>query len=310
MLKQRQKSKAAPDIRIVKSCNPARSKFGVQAKALGICLISCYNPGRRVVVDTEGKVHFVHHLVWKAKVATKRELLRYAKGGWHIHHVNHDFLDNRPENLVLMRAKEHRRLHARKHMVDYNKSDAHRERIRALHRDGHYSNYTWAETYNGSEAHLNAIQRMWTDPDKENAREAIRDIFREYNKSEHHSMVVSKRNRRMWRDPEYRKKILCHLQSKRSQQLAREGVIRTWQRPGEGERRVLARIIGTMRLALQSTKKRDKASLRVAYQRVKANSTVGIDRVCVEWWVKRVIRYAKIPKENVDLYEAVKRCRR
>lgn len=90
-----------------------------------------------------------------------------------VHHKNNNQTDNRPENLEY--RKDHRSLHSKNSylVTNYNGSLKQRKHLQKLH-------YT-TDTYDG--VHKNFI---------------------DYNYSEKHSKVVSKRNRRMWKDDNYR----------------------------------------------------------------------------------------------------------
>lgn len=53
-----------------------------------------------------GRRIYLHRYVMEQKLG--RRLSRYE----HVHHINHDKLDNRPENLVVLSPKEHASYHA------------------------------------------------------------------------------------------------------------------------------------------------------------------------------------------------------
>ena len=55
-----------------------------------------------------GKKKYVHRFVMEQKLG--RELLRHEQ----VHHINHNKLDNRPENLEIVSPSEHGRYHANK----------------------------------------------------------------------------------------------------------------------------------------------------------------------------------------------------
>lgn len=291
-------------IKIAKEYAKPRKFCGIRIVARGRNKTKAYNYNRKVVVDTKGRIHFVHHLVWK-KHANKKDISRYESGGYHIHHINNDFLDNSPENLKLLKAKKHRRLHAGIKITEYNKSEEHRERVKALHRDGHYSRCTWAYTYNGSDKHREDCRRMWKDPDRVEAQEAIRDTFRKYNQSEHHRTVVSKRNKRMWRNPDYRQKMIERLQNRPEEELnrMRKGIRQSWKKEGEGDRRVLARMLSTMKTAVNNTG--TGASTKVIlkeYDKVRSRNTPSVEtmrkketrgKVKTAWNPKRLVLATK-----------------
>jgi hypothetical protein len=117
----------------------------------------------------------------------------------------------------------------------------------------------------------------------------------------------------MWKDLQYRKKMIHRLRNPTPEARSRviKRVKRDWQRKGEGERRVLSRIIGTARIIVErlgtNISKRDFIQ---GYEGLRAKSTVSIDHVRAKWRLSHIFRLAQRPKEKVDLWHAVKFCKR
>lgn len=126
-----------------------------------------YNNNRELIYDN-GKWEFTHKIV-----------SNYFNGetipGQQIHHIDENYLNNEPNNLIIMNSNEHRKLHnskagqRNKHLlVDYNKSDKHKQRVSDLWKNTNtYDNATWKTTYNDSveskEFHSNLITNLNKD---------------------------------------------------------------------------------------------------------------------------------------------------
>ena len=123
-----------------------------------------------------------------AKERLKHEDIPIAKKVLNIHHVDGNKLNNIPDNIKVMTAKEHITLHA----VEYNKSDKHRERVKELWKDGVYDDYRFGgplNDYNTSEKHKDDIRAAFARGAYNN-----RHSFMEYNKSARHREVVARTN--------------------------------------------------------------------------------------------------------------------
>lgn len=80
--------------------------------------------GYRAVTDWEHPFATKGHLVLEHRLVAEKYLLteensveingkRYLRPDYIVHHKNHDRLDNRPENLEVMKKTDHSRLHAK-----------------------------------------------------------------------------------------------------------------------------------------------------------------------------------------------------
>lgn len=112
---------------------------------------------------------------------------------WHAHHINRNFLDNRPDNLEWQSMHDHMKEH-NDHIIAYNQSQEHRDRVKQLHQDGVYQHTYWGNNgYNGSEAQKTMLQEL-------NQREDMKQIHSEtlkaYNVSEQNRETTRKLNRR------------------------------------------------------------------------------------------------------------------
>lgn len=112
-----------------------------------------------------GKYKYTHDLVGNTILADEKEdALNRLQCEEHspnqnsicIHHIGvfnqNNSLNNTPENLEWLTAKEHFIEHSK-----HNKTDKGKEHFRELHKEGKLK--SWSETYNGSEKHLKDIAR-------------------------------------------------------------------------------------------------------------------------------------------------------
>lgn len=112
-----------------------------------------------------GKYKYTHDLVGNTILAEEKEdALNRLPGEEHspnqnsicVHHIGvfnqNNSLNNTPENLEWLTAKEHFIEHSK-----HNKTDKGKEYFRELHKEGKLK--SWSETYNGSEKHLKDIAR-------------------------------------------------------------------------------------------------------------------------------------------------------
>ena len=112
-----------------------------------------------------GKYKYTHDLVGNTILAKEKEdALDRLQNEEHspnqnsicVHHkgvfTQNNSLNNTPENLEWLTAKEHFIEHSK-----HNKTEEGKEYYRELHREGKLK--SWAETYNGSEKHIEAVKR-------------------------------------------------------------------------------------------------------------------------------------------------------
>ena len=112
-----------------------------------------------------GKYKYTHDLVGNTILADEKEdALNRLQGEEHspnqnsicVHPIGvfnqNNSLNNTPENLEWLTAKEHFIEHSK-----HNKTDKGKEYFRELHKEGKLK--SWSETYNGSEKHLQDIAR-------------------------------------------------------------------------------------------------------------------------------------------------------
>ena len=114
-----------------------------------------------------GKYKYTHDLVGNTILAKEKEdALGRLQEEEHtpnqnsicVHHKGvfdqNNSLNNTPENLEWLTAKEHFIEHSK-----YNKTEKGKEYFRELHKEGKLKN--WGETYNGSEKHIEDVKRAW-----------------------------------------------------------------------------------------------------------------------------------------------------
>lgn len=114
-----------------------------------------------------GKYKYTHDLVGNTILAKEKEdALGRLQEEEHtpnqnsicVHHKGvfdqNNSLNNAPENLEWLTAKEHFIEHSK-----YNKTEKGKEYFRELHKEGKLKN--WGETYNGSEKHIEDVKRTW-----------------------------------------------------------------------------------------------------------------------------------------------------
>lgn len=133
-----------------------------------------------------GKYKYTHDLVGNTILAKEKEdALNRLQDEEHVpnqnsicvHHKGvfnqNNSLNNTPENLEWLTAKEHFIEHSR-----YNKTEKGKEYFRELHKEGKLKN--WGETYNGSEKHVEDVKRAWQSGKYANCY----NHFAEYNKTQ------------------------------------------------------------------------------------------------------------------------------
>lgn len=123
-----------------------------------------FKQGRPMVHDYQRVWIKEQHLVWEHTNNQK------IKPHHHIHHINKNILDNRPENLIQLSASEHASLHNEENKEWFGKH------ISELHKQGVYGTLS-------------------------------RDSITAYNKSDAHRKRTSEVNKQQWSNPAYREKM-------------------------------------------------------------------------------------------------------
>lgn len=143
--------KEAKDLETTDSLMPLYTKFNESTEF--------HNPNREMIFDNaDGEWKFTHKLV-------SNYFNGETKKGEQIHHIDENYLNNSPENLMIMNSEEHHRLHSSKRIIEYNQSDEHKDRISYLweHTDT-YKNATFnAAGYNGSIQQKEMLQQKHKD---------------------------------------------------------------------------------------------------------------------------------------------------
>lgn len=143
-----------------------------------------------------GKYKYTHDLVGNTILAKEKEdALNRLQDEEHVSNQNsicvhhkgvfnqNNSLNNTPENLEWLTAKEHFIEHSR-----YNKTEKGKEYFRELHKEGKLKN--WGETYNGSEKHIEDVKRAWQSGKYANCY----NHFAEYNKTQANKDSCKKSN--------------------------------------------------------------------------------------------------------------------
>lgn len=143
-----------------------------------------------------GKYKYTHDLVGNTILSKEKEdALDRLQGEEHtpnqnsicVHHKGvfdqNNSLNNTPENLEWLTAKEHFIEHSK-----YNKTEKGKEYFRELHKEGKLKN--WGETYNGSEKHVADVKRAWQLGKYANCY----NHFAEYNKTQANKDSCKKSN--------------------------------------------------------------------------------------------------------------------
>lgn len=143
-----------------------------------------------------GKYKYTHDLVGNTILAKEKEdALERLQNEEHtpnhdsicVHHkgvfTQNNSLNNTPENLEWLTAKEHFIEHSK-----MNKSEKGKEYFRELHKEGKLKN--WGETYNGSEKHIEDVKRAWQLGKYANCY----NHFAEYNKTQANKDSCKKSN--------------------------------------------------------------------------------------------------------------------
>lgn len=111
-----------------------------------------------------------------------------------VHHKDFNKLNNLPENLEYLTAKEHIMKHGKAGLTTYNKSKNHRDRVRYLHKETdvydqiHFGN----NGYNGSELQTKNLKEAHSRGVYKNA---YKKFAEEYNYSDRHKEVVANVNK-------------------------------------------------------------------------------------------------------------------
>lgn len=92
-----------------------------------------------------------------------------------VHHADENKLNNEPTNLKWLTSKEYFIEHAKtasEKMTRYNKSEEHKDRVKELHKQGHYANTYFGQAgngYNGSDLQKANLSKAWAEGRYDNA---------------------------------------------------------------------------------------------------------------------------------------------
>lgn len=135
----------------------------------GESLKSLYTKLNDEVLMNEGREMYYDENTFKW-IFTHKETVKYANNlfvpavdkGLHVHHIDHNCLNNEPTNLVYLDKHTHYSHYAKesKLVVEYNGSEKHIEDVKRAHLEGKYEHtYFRNNGYNGSEKHLEDVRR-------------------------------------------------------------------------------------------------------------------------------------------------------
>lgn len=91
--------------------NECRRKYCVGVKSAGWGGGIVYKHGYRFIYRPDHPNALDGVYMAEHRLVVEKRIGRYLKNEEHIHHINHDKLDNRSENLIIVSAGEHTRLH-------------------------------------------------------------------------------------------------------------------------------------------------------------------------------------------------------
>jgi DNA gyrase/topoisomerase IV subunit B len=160
------------------------------------------------------------------------------------HHIDHNPLNNTPENLTFMTRSEHSKYH------------------------GQDSNLV--QNYNGSKDQSKKLKELW-----ENGVYAERkEHFYEYNKTEKHSKVVSERNKKAWEDENYRESMSQKLRDYNTEpeviEKSSQEAKKQWQNEEIAFRMQMTRVVNVAKKAIKEFGKLSEET----YQAVKPKTGI------------------------------------
>lgn len=155
--------KEAKDLETTDSLMPLYTKFNENSWF--------HNPNREMIFDNaDGDWKFTHKVV--SSIFNGE-----AQAGNQIHHIDLNYLNNSPENLMIMKTSEHKKLHykingenSKDRLIEYNQSDEHKDRI----------SYLWEHTDTYKNATFNAFGYNGSLQQKEMLKQKHKDGFYSY----------------------------------------------------------------------------------------------------------------------------------